>query len=179
MFKRDGNTFCIRLIMILCIILMAHPAHSNGDMVAKIIQGLKSKDPVQREFYASAVMALRPDSREVVSHLITALKDENENVRKFSAMSLGYIQDTAAVGPLILALKDKSPEVRWRSAKTLGKMKSKDAFYHLKLLAKGDEEKAVRAVAVQALMTVNNLESVEIIADILKNQPLKSVIISK
>ena len=86
MFKRDRKIFYIHLLLILCIILMAHTAHSNGDMVAEIIKGLKSKDPVQREFYASAVMALRPDSREVVSHLITALKDENENVRKVSAM---------------------------------------------------------------------------------------------
>lgn len=54
--------------------------------------------------------------------LLQDLKDDNIDIRKRAAISLGYIGDPRAVEPLIQALKDKDKDVRERAAMALGEI---------------------------------------------------------
>ena len=54
--------------------------------------------------------------------LITALKDEYEEVRYQAARALGNMKDARAVEPLIAALNEENPGVRTEAAKALGEI---------------------------------------------------------
>ena len=155
MFLNVRNAAIISQFLFVIIFFISWPGHSLAEGIPDLIRGLKSKNPIEREVSASTVMALRPDSMEFIVPLTEALEDENENVRKFSAVALGYYQkDPTAVKGLIRALEDESPEVRWRSARSLGRMKAKEAFEALAILVKSDKDRAVRAAAARATKTI-------------------------
>ncbi|HEX6629122.1 MAG TPA: M56 family metallopeptidase [Gemmatimonadaceae bacterium] len=74
----------------------------------------------------TATMAQQPTARQdtgadtgVVSALIARLEDENAEVRRAAAHSLGRLKDSRAVPGLIAALKDPDPKVRAAVAEAL------------------------------------------------------------
>ena len=70
--------------------------------------------------------------------LISALKDENSNLREGAAMALGQLGDTRAVTPLITLLKDEEMRVRMEAAWALGGLR--DARAVKPLIALYEEE---------------------------------------
>lgn len=64
------------------------------------------------------------DRKLLLTTMISALKDEDENIRAKAAEDIGKLQPPAveSVSALIAALKDPASVVRWRAAETLEKI---------------------------------------------------------
>lgn len=88
--------------------------------------------------------------RRVIDALVTALKDENKDVRVQAAETLGHVADPRAVDGLTVALRDESPEVREQAASALSRFRSPAAAGAL-LLALKDQSAAVRREAVHGV----------------------------
>jgi len=73
------------------------------------------------------VMAIAMIGKASVEPLLTALKDENDNMRQGAAMALGEIKDSRALEPLTETLRDKSSFVGSEAALALGKLASPKA----------------------------------------------------
>jgi HEAT repeat protein/beta-lactamase regulating signal transducer with metallopeptidase domain len=86
----------------------------------------------------------------VVIALIARLKDEDAEVRKAAAHSLGRLGDARAVPGLIGALKDSEPKVRAAAAESLGEFEDPRAIPALSALL-GDTSTEVKQSALEAL----------------------------
>jgi HEAT repeat protein/beta-lactamase regulating signal transducer with metallopeptidase domain len=86
----------------------------------------------------------------VVDALIARLKDENAEVRRAAANSLGRLEDTRAVPGLIAALKDPEPRVRASVAEALAQLEDNRAIVPLADLL-NDPSTEVRQSALDAL----------------------------
>ena len=86
----------------------------------------------------------------VVSALIARLEDENAEVRRAAAHSLGRLKDSRAVPGLIGALKDPEPKVRESAAEALAEFEDPRAIVPLSTLL-DDQSTEVRKSALEAL----------------------------
>jgi len=86
----------------------------------------------------------------VVDALVARLADENAEVRRAAAHSLGRLKDTRAVPGLIAALKDSEPEVRASVAEALGELEDSRAIAPLAALL-NDPSTEVKQSALDAL----------------------------
>ena len=86
----------------------------------------------------------------VVNALIARLEDENADVRRAAAHSLGHLQDLRAVPALIAVLKDSDPKVRASGAEALGELEDPRALPALAGLL-NDASTDVRRSALDAL----------------------------
>ena len=86
----------------------------------------------------------------VVSALIARLGDENADVRRAAAHSLGNLKDPRAVPGLIGALKDSEPKVRATAAEALGELEDSRAIAPLADLL-NDPSTEVKKSALDAL----------------------------
>jgi HEAT repeat protein/beta-lactamase regulating signal transducer with metallopeptidase domain len=86
----------------------------------------------------------------VVEALIARLQDENAEVRRAAAHSLGRLKDSRAVPGLIGALKDSDPEVRASAAEALTEFEDSRAIAPLAALL-NDPSTEVKQGALEAL----------------------------
>lgn len=86
----------------------------------------------------------------VVNALIARLDDENAEVRKAAAQSLGKLKDSRAIPGLIGALKDRDPRVRAAAAESLAEFEDPRAISPLADLL-SDESTDVKQSALDAL----------------------------
>jgi HEAT repeats len=119
----------------------------------------------------SAEKALGEVGKPAVDPLLAALKDKSEDVRKSSAVALGYIGDSRAMGPLVNRLRDteESVLVRFVASRALGKL-GKPAVKPLLKLLKNSKEPYVRSQATQALGLTGAPEAVEILEKLLSDK---------
>ena len=89
-------------------------------------------------FNSTISTALANIGRLAVESLIHALRNKDENIRRYVARSLGEIKDKRAVGPLIKTLKDKDYETQGEATKSLGKIKDRRAIEPLVELMRKD-----------------------------------------
>ena len=75
-----------------------------------------------KEVEENAIGALGKIGETAIEPLISALKDNDSNLRKNVTEALGNIEDTKAVEPLIYTLKDSDLNVRKNAAKALRKI---------------------------------------------------------
>jgi HEAT repeat protein len=99
--------------------------------VAPLIEALKIKTRLGG-VEGSASTALTKIGEPAVEPLITALKDNDDNVRVLAIISLGNIGDKRAVEPIVNALKDDNKRVRNFAAKALKKVGGEKADQYLK-----------------------------------------------
>jgi HEAT repeat protein len=97
-----------------------------------------------------AAEALGSIGKPAVEPLIVVINHEDERVRAYAALSLGYIKDASIIELLIAVLKDKEPSVRGFAALALGMIKDKRAVESL-IAALDDKEKSVRKRVASAL----------------------------
>ena len=86
----------------------------------------------------------------VVNALIARLEDENAEVRRAAAHSLGQLKDSRAVPGLIGALKDPEPKVRASAAEALAEFEDSRAVVPLATLL-NDQSTEVKQSALEAL----------------------------
>ena len=94
--------------------------------------------------------------------LISALNDDDDNIRKLAMFGLTRIQDPIATPPLIATMENdgNSDDIRKLAAKSLGAMKDKRAVVPLiKQLA--DQNSPVRVSAALALGKINDPNAIE------------------
>jgi HEAT repeat protein/beta-lactamase regulating signal transducer with metallopeptidase domain len=91
-----------------------------------------------------------PGDTGVVSALIARLDDENADVRRAAAHSLGRLKDSRAVPGLIGALKDHEPKVRSAAAEALAEFEDPRAIEPLSSLL-ADASTEVKRSALDAL----------------------------
>ena len=97
-----------------------------------------------------------------VPALISALKDQEVQVRRAAAQSLANLDDPRAVPALITALKDDDAEVRTSAADGLGRLEDARATPGL-VAALSDKNKDVRRSALSALQSLPGPVPVEAI----------------
>lgn len=86
----------------------------------------------------------------VVDPLIAALQDERWIMRQFAALALAEMGHPRAVDPLIAALADREAVVREIAAQALGRIGDPRARAALDAVAEGDYDRSVRRSATKA-----------------------------
>ncbi|MEW6601016.1 MAG: HEAT repeat domain-containing protein [Nitrospirota bacterium] len=133
----------------------------------------KSSDPFNVSFTASGsfISKMLEIINEVygINTLITALKDEDEDIRRLAAVALGETKDSRAVEPLITSLRDI---VRKEAAVALGKIKDSRSVEPLIIaLTAWDSDFAIeeRKKAVWALGEIKDTRAIEPLIAVLIN----------
>ena len=135
-------------------------AGSAPAMAEKTVNGrLTEKTPLKELLGAlknpdygilAAVLLSWRDKQVVLPWLLRALKDDNAQMRRHAAMSLGLLRDKSAVPALIEAMKDNEPDVRFRVIEALGHLGDASAIPAV-AEALTDKENRLRQKAVEAL----------------------------
>ena len=107
----------------------------------------------------SARKALAKIGEPAVLPLIGALKEGNENARKWAAWALGEIRDKRAVKPLIGLLNDPYYDVRWHATVALGLIGDVTALEPLIEKLKG-KDAVLRPTVAEALGNIGDAKAV-------------------
>jgi HEAT repeat protein/beta-lactamase regulating signal transducer with metallopeptidase domain len=149
--KRHGPTPTAVVFVVLAVALTSVPLAAMGPE-RQTAGGSEAVQPVS-EPTASA---------DAVIALIGALEDDDIEVRRTVAASLGALQDTTAVEALMRALRiDSDPEVRQAAAYALGEIEDPRAIPALGEALLRDDEPAVRVMAAHALGEIDDAQGVE------------------
>ncbi len=125
---------------------------SWADDVEKLLNNLRSIDPLSREQAASALGGTKDPT--FIKPLIETLADEYPYVRRAAAEALGKMGEQA-VEPLLNAVKNESANVRVGALTALGLMRNPKAVRSsISLLP--DKDVSVRDAAIRALGRINN-----------------------
>jgi len=123
------------------------------------------------DFFGKKRVKLELDWKEYILYsLIQKLKDQDPNIRKKAAKTLGEIKDPRAVEPLIDAMKDLIKHVREEAARALGKIKDPRAVEPLIFAVKNDKYNSVRRVAIWALGEIGDPHAVDLLISVLKDE---------
>jgi len=94
--------------------------------------------------------------------VLSALEDQDSDVRKFAAEALGKIGSQTAIEPLLLALStDPDSDVRKSAAEALGEIGSQTAVESLLLVLSTDRDSDVRKSAAEALGKIGSQIAIE------------------
>ena len=83
----------------------------------------------------AALTALVGSERDVVPSLLPLLESPDADVRTYSALALGLLEDPRAVQPLVAMLGDESSNVRFHAIEALGRIGSRAAAHPLAAVA--------------------------------------------
>jgi len=119
--------------------------------------------------YLGEIIATKFGVGDEVSVLITALKDEDSDVRRKAAEVMDEIGDARVVEPLIQALKDEDGSVRSNAAFALGEIGDKRAVEPL-IQTLGDENNTIRRRAAEALGKIGDERAVEPLTNALEDE---------
>ncbi|MEH2198564.1 HEAT repeat domain-containing protein [Nostoc sp.] len=98
-------------------------------------------------------------SEYATTFLSNSLQNEDDSVRRITAIALGKIGKQEAVSALIKALQDENDSIRKRSAEALREIGNQEAVYAL-ITALHNEDSVVRWIAIDALGEIANQEAV-------------------
>lgn len=136
-----------------------------------IDNALKDKDKFVRKETAKALQSLSESRRErAFESLISALDNEDDEVRRLAAESLGLFDCEKAIPPLVSALKSRDATVRRFAANTLGRIRSKKALQPLIDVLIFDNNGFVREEAAKALGKIKSRRAIEPLIDALMDQ---------
>ncbi|MDX2091619.1 MAG: HEAT repeat domain-containing protein [Kofleriaceae bacterium] len=119
----------------------------HGGQIARIVAAFG---------FAASLASSTPAAAEPrVDELSKLLSSSSEKTRLSAVVSLGRLEDKAAMKPLVTALQDPNAQVRALAATALGKLGHKAALPALKAAAADDPDAAVRARAKEAAIAVS------------------------
>lgn len=102
--------------------------------------------------------------------LLTALHDEDHQVRISAIDALGEMKVTEAVEPIIAAMRDKNDWVRWHCAAALSKIGSEKAVPRLVVALREDRSWWVRYYAAEALGEIGAAEAIKPLLSALRDE---------
>ncbi len=110
-----------------------------------------------------------PAQIDMLPQLISALSDEDTDVRQNAIIALGNLGDPRAVEPLISALSDEDTDVRQNAIIALGKLGDSRAVEPL-IAALKDADPFMRSRAAFALGEIEDSRAIEPLIDALKDE---------
>jgi len=127
------------------------------DAIDRLHDALRTRNKTVKIGIIGALTEIR--SMASTGPLLTALADENSEVRWQAALALGEIGDLAAAGPLESAMKDPDKYVRYGAAISLTRMgwKPQDALDRATYLSAMQEWRAVRDIGKPAVPALAGL----------------------
>ncbi len=132
---------------------------------------LKDKDKFVRKETAKALQSLSESRRErAFESLISALDNEDDEVRRLAAEYLGLFDCEKAIPPLISALKSRDATVRRFAANALGRIRSKKALQPLIYILVFDNSGSVREEVAKALGKIKSRRAIEPLIDALMDK---------
>ena len=137
--------------------------------ISELIALLNNSSPNAGLIRVYAVTDLVKIGQPAVEPLLSALENENKDVRSSAVRALGQIGDARAFQPLIKTLEDEDKDVRSSAAVALGQIGDTRAFQPL-IDALKDGNENVRSSAVRALGRMGNPQAVSAIIDALKDE---------
>lgn len=144
-------------------------AHAVEQASASGAAQAEAARPVPQPAAPAADRADRTDQqRRLVDALVTALSDQDADVRKQAAATLATLRDPRAIDGLTVALKDRDPDVREEAVSGLAQMRAPSAAGPL-LLALKDESGEVRAKAAYALGELRDPRSADALTSTLED----------
>ena len=133
-----------------------------------IDNALKDEDKLVRKETAKALQSLSESrSERAFESLISALDNEDDEVRRLAAGSLNLFDCEKAIPPLVSALKSRDATVRRFAADTLGRIKSKKALQPLIDVLVFDNDGFVKEEAAKALGKIKSSQAIEPLIDAL------------
>lgn len=141
-------------------------ATSSGDIESLI----KALDYSLSQVKQSVIQALVEIREPAIQSLISALDNKRSNVREAAAETLGRIGDPVSIGPLVQILKDDDLGVRMAVGNALAKI-GKPAVPTLTMVLT-DSSNDVKKVAAETLGKIKDLESIEPLIQLLKDDDL-------
>jgi len=139
-----------------------------------IDNALKDEDKLVRKETAKALQRLSESrSERAFESLISALYNEDDEVRRLAAGSLNLFDCEKAIPPLVSALKSRDATVRRFAADTLGQIRSKEALQPLIDVLVFDNDGFVKEEAAKALGKIKSSQAIEPLIDALMDQKNK------
>lgn len=136
-----------------------------------IDNALKDENKLVRKETAKSLQSLSESRRErAFESLIKALDNEDDEVRRLAAESLGLFDCEKAIPLLVSALKSRDATVRRFAADALGRIRSKKALQPLIDVLVFDNNGSVREEAARALGKIKSRRAVEPLIDALMDQ---------
>lgn len=133
-----------------------------------IDNALKDEDKLVRKETAKALQSLSESrSERAFESLISALDNEDDEVRRLAAGSLNLFDCEKAIPSLVSALKSRDATVRRFAADTLGQIKSKEALQPLIDVLVFDNDGSVKEEAAKALGKIKSSQAIEPLIDAL------------
>jgi HEAT repeat protein len=119
----------------------------------------------------SILQILALSNVDSIPALIECLKDDDPNVRLYTALALGERGDLRGVNPLINALKDENVNVRYHAIDALGHLRSTEAVNSLIEIAKS-EDFFLAFPAIDALLRIGDPSIAPQLIPLLNNELL-------
>jgi HEAT repeat protein len=131
----------------------------NGEMIYALLNALKDADDSVKSHASNALNKLRnlSDNGEAIDAFLTALRDENKDMRREAVHALGNQNPSSeVVNVLLTALRDENKDVRREAVHALGNQNPSSEVVNVLLTVLRDENKDVRRAAVYALSRLQN-----------------------
>jgi len=136
-----------------------------------IDNALKDEDKFVRKETAKSLQNLSESRRKrAFESLISALDNEDDEVRRLAAEFLGLFDCEKAIPPLVSALKSRDVTVRRFAAEALGRIRSKKAIQPLIDVLVFDNNGSVREEAAKALGKIKSRQAIKPLIDALMDQ---------
>jgi HEAT repeat protein len=148
---------------------------TSVDFLSSLSGFLRSPNASLRSLAAESLGKIGQNHEHVVKGLVALLSDEEADVRRAAAKSLGEIRAKGTLPDLLARLGDPDPNVRWCVVSSLGQIGNPDAKGPL--IKRLDVEKETRILEeiVGALVRLEAREALEKFADLIKGAPRSTV----
>jgi hypothetical protein len=140
------------------------------EAIPLLLRALKNKnlDPVYRGKAAAVLGATM--SEYIVSDLVTAMRDDNENVREFSAMALERMGEIAVAG-LTQELEEGTAQTSSRAAAALAEIGAASVPFLTQVLEKGTDRARCYAAWALGSMTYADESAISALKNMAKTDP--------
>jgi HEAT repeat protein len=106
---------------------------------------------------------------EILSLILEALKDNDEQVRSQATETLHNMEEVSLIEPLLLLLNDNEKWVRYNAVRTLGRMKDIRAFDHIASLIR-DSDDNVCDLTIDVLVDLDQDRAVPLLIEALNDE---------
>lgn len=142
-------------------------AKISKEVVSYLIAEFKEQNKDWKYRYIILQVLSTVKDERVEKAIIERLKDNNDNIRAYSAWALGQQKSLIAVDPLLNSLDDNSLKVKANAAYSLGQIKDKKSIKRLREKTK-DKDKITSINSIWALGEISDEDSTDLLLELFK-----------